>query len=200
MENCKILKEMRENMRKFHYILLLCVCFLATACNKQLHSLRVCNFTSQHIYVQSINGVNCSETDKAIFLHNAGYAPEQSCQHSSIQNLQITFPLVIQWKSSEDNFKKIRTAKISSYKAFISEGHDIHWDLVLYKNEWKALQQRYSEDLAYSTLMVMYEVMGIPLPKGCRQQSMLNLLEGDYHIIEAGENAPKVFNSAKSPH
>lgn len=187
-------------MPNLQYILSLCVCFLATACNKPIHSLRVCNFTSQHIYITSINGLSCNEADKAYFLSSTGYAPEQSCAHSNMQNLRITFPLVIQWKSSKDNFKKIRTTKLTSYKAFISEGNDIHWDFILYQNEWKALQQRYCADLAYSTLMVTHEVMGIPLPKGCRQQSMLNLLEGNYHIIEAGENAPKAFNSAKSPH
>ena len=175
-------------MRRFHHVLSLCACLLVSSCtNPGWHSLRVCNFSPQQVYITSINGVECGEKEKALFLSGTGYAPETTCEHSNIQNLQMTFPMVVQWKSGEDNFTKTRTSRITSHKTFISEGNDVHWNLVLYKNEWKVLKQCYSAEPAYSTYMVMYEVLGIPLPENCRQQSMLELLEGHYHLVETEE-------------
>lgn len=146
--------------------------------------MRVGNYSSQHVYIKSINGLNCDEIYKSLFLPQSGYAPAQTREISNLPNLRITFPLEIQWKSSEDNFQNIRTTKLISHKIFISEGNDIHWDLVLYEDQWLVLKQCYSDGPWYSSLMVMYEVLGIPLPKGCRQQSMLKLLEGNYQLVE----------------
>lgn len=167
------------------YVISLCVCILSASCNNHnWHSMRVGNYSSQHVYITSINGLNCDEIYKSLFLRQSGYAPAQTCEISNLPNLRITFPLEIQWKSSEDNFQNIRTTKLISHKIFISEGNDIHWDLVLYEDQWLVLKQCYSDGPWYSSLMVMYEVLGIPLPKGCRQQSMLKLLEGNYQLVE----------------
>ena len=49
------------------YVISLCVCILSASCNNHnWHSMRVGNYSSQHVYITSINGLNCDEIYKSL--------------------------------------------------------------------------------------------------------------------------------------